>query len=233
MKKSVLVIAAHPDDEVLGCGGTIAAHHRAGDEVHVVIMAEGITSRLPKRNRSAFVKELKSLGQAARKANKILGATSVTLLEFPDNRMDSLARLDITKAVEDLVEKIKPSIVYTHHVGDVNIDHRCIHDAVITACRPLPGHSVDTILFWETCSSTEYQPPHSAPPFLPNWWNDISATLELKLDALRAYHQEMRPWPHARSLEAIEHLAKWRGASVGMQAAEAFMLGRKINKREK
>lgn len=233
MKKSVLVIAAHPDDEVLGCGGTIATHSRAGDEVHVVIMAEGMTSRLPKRNRGAFAKELKSLGQAARKANKILGATSVTLLDFPDNRMDSLDRLDITKAVEDLVKKFQPTIVYTHHVGDVNIDHRCIHDAVITACRPLPGHCVETILFWETSSSTEYQPPQSAPPFLPNWWNDISATLDLKLDALRAYHVEMRPWPHARSLEAIEHLAKWRGASIGVSAAEAFMLGRKINRAKK
>lgn len=232
MKKTILVIAAHPDDEVLGCGGTIAAHSQAGDKVHVVIMAEGMTSRLPKRNRSTFAKELKSLGQAARSANKILGAASVTLLDFPDNRMDSMDRLDITKAIEDLVNQHQPSMIYTHHVGDVNIDHRCIHDAVITACRPLPGQCVETILFWETSSSTEYQPPHSAAPFLPNWWNNISATLDLKIKALRAYHVEMRPWPHARSLEAVEHLAKWRGASIGVPAAEAFMLGRQINRGE-
>ena len=226
--RTVLVVAAHPDDEVLGCGGTICAHVAAGDTVHVAILAEGATSRLPKRDRAAVAPELKQLQHAAIQANALLGVHAVELLDFPDNRMDGQERLDITKVVEQLLQKISPTIVYTHHVGDMNIDHRCIHDAVATACRPLPAAQVRTLLFFETASSTEQQIPHSAPPFLPNWWVDISATLERKLSALRIYEKEMRPWPHPRSLEAVEHLARWRGASVGLPAAEAFMLGRHL-----
>lgn len=227
-QRNVLVVAAHPDDEILGCGGTIARHSVDGDAVHVVIMAEGATSRLPRRDRKAVATELKKLRASAEHANDMLGVASLNLLDFPDNRMDGLELLDITKVIEGLVERHQPSIVYTHHGGDVNIDHRCIHAAVVTACRPLPGRRVQTLLFFETASSTEYQPPGSAPPFLPNWWVNISATLELKLKALRQYRQEMRAFPHPRSIEALGHLAHWRGASVGTEAAEAFMLGRHI-----
>jgi N-acetylglucosamine malate deacetylase 1 len=227
-QETVLVVAAHPDDEILGCGGTIAQHIRDGDEVYVLIMAEGVTSRDQQRDRSAHISELSDLAQAAHTANRILGTTSLTLKNLPDNRMDSLDRLDVIKIVEEFIQSHTPTIIYTHHAGDVNIDHRRIHEAVITACRPIPGQQVSILLFFEIASSTEWQPPASATNFSPNWFVDISRTLDLKLEALRAYHTEIRPWPHARSVEALGHLARWRGAMVGVEAAEAFALGRNI-----
>jgi LmbE family N-acetylglucosaminyl deacetylase len=230
MENKLAIIVAHPDDEILGCGGTIAQHIRNGDEVHVLIMAEGVTSRDPQRDRSAHVAQLSSLAKAAHNANQILGTTSLTLKDLPDNRMDSLDSLDVIKIIEEFIQTHAPTIVYTHHTGDVNIDHRRIHEAVVTACRPFPGQPISTLLFFEIASSTEWQPPVSAPVFSPNWFVDISETLDFKLKALRAYQSEMRPWPHSRSVEALEHLAKWRGATIGVCAAEAFILGRNILK---
>lgn len=224
--KRVLVVAAHPDDEILGCGGTIARHARAGDEVHVVIMAEGATSRGRQRDADAQRGEIGSLADAARKANALLGVVSVTLHGLPDNRMDSMDRLDVIKLVEGDVERVRPDLVYTHHAGDLNIDHRIVHESVLTACRPQPSSTVKTLLFFEVPSSTEWNLAVSAPVFAPNWFVDVSDVLALKLDALACYQSEMRPWPHARSVKAVEHLAGWRGASVGMEAAEAFVLGR-------
>ncbi len=228
MENSVAVIVAHPDDEILGCGGAVARHAEQGDEVHVLIMAEGATSRALQRSREDFSGKLEELGRACHKANKILGVTSVTLLDFPDNRLDSCDRLDLTKAVEKFVEEKKSTIVYTHHCGDVNVDHRRVHEAVVTACRPLPGASVQTLLYFETLSSTEWQTPGSASYFMPNYFIDIEKFLAKKIEALREYHSEMRLWPHSRSYEAIEHLARFRGVMAGVSAAEAFSLGRKI-----
>jgi LmbE family N-acetylglucosaminyl deacetylase len=119
-------------------------------------------------------------------------------------------------------------MVLTHHAGDVNIDHRVVHDAVIAACRPQPGYSVKELLFFEVPSSTEWRPPGSAEPFNPNWFFDITSTLATKMEALRAYEAELRAFPHPRSLKAVEALALWRGATAGVEAAEAFVLGRKI-----
>jgi len=223
---NVLVVAAHPDDEVLGCGGAIAHHSQHGDEVHVIILAEGLTSRDIERDRPHRQQELSELAAAAHHANQILGAKSLTLYDFPDNRMDRCDLLDIVKVVEQAVTQYTPTIIYTHHAGDLNIDHRRIHEAVITAARPLPGSLVETLLFFEVPSSTEWHIPGSAPAFMPNWFLDISTTLECKLTALDAYASELRPFPHSRSPEAVEALARWRGASAGMTAAEAFLLGR-------
>jgi LmbE family N-acetylglucosaminyl deacetylase len=222
----VLVIAAHPDDEILGCGGTIARHVEEGDTVTVLILAEGVTSRDHKRERDKKEKELSELEKACRSANAILGVHNIYLHDYPDNRMDSIDLLEITKMVEGYINKYEPDIVYTHHRGDLNIDHRVIHDTVVTACRPLPSSRVKTLLFFEVASSTEWQTPASAPYFTPNWFVDISTTMNKKLAALGAYDSEMRNWPHARSVEALEYLARWRGATVGVNAAEAFMLGR-------
>lgn len=225
----VLVIAAHPDDEILGCGGAMAKHAMSGDEVYSAILAEGITSRDLKRNREIHTDDFNILHSAAEKANQIVGVKKLILHNFPDNRMDQLDRLDIVKKVEELINTIKPNIIYTHHSGDVNIDHRRIHEAVITAVRPIPGnHLVDQLLFFEIASSSEWMTPGSAPAFLPNWYVNIEQTLKIKLKALEAYEYEMREWPHARSVKALDYLAKWRGANIGVEAAEAFMLGRKI-----
>ncbi len=226
MKKSVLVVAAHPDDEVLGCGATIAKHAKAGDAVHVLILAEGLTSRDAVRDKAKHKAGLSALTFSAQKANRLLGVRSLFFEGFPDNRMDSVDRLDIVKAIEAVKKKVKPVIIYTHHADDVNIDHRCVHDAVTAACRPQPRETVKTLLFFETPSSTEWQMRGKRGVFHPNWFEDVSSTLSVKMKALKAYHSEMRPWPHARSYRAIESLARWRGSSMGTQAAEAFVLGR-------
>jgi len=226
MKNKVLVVAAHPDDEVLGCGATIAKYIHDGDEVHVVILAEGLTARDATRDRAVREDELSELTQMAHKAHAILGSNSLVLHNFPDNRMDSIDRLDVTKVVESFVKKYEPNIIYTHHAGDVNIDHRRVHEAVVTACRPMQDCPVRTILFFEIASSTEWQPSGSAPYFMPNWFVDVTSTLSLKIQALHAYAPEMREFPHPRSFKGLEVLAQWRGAMVGMHAAEAFMLGR-------
>jgi LmbE family N-acetylglucosaminyl deacetylase len=228
MGDSVLVVAAHPDDEVLGAGGTIARHADAGDMVQVLIVAEGATSRQEQRDREEAANELTSLAKAAHAAGRTLGAAAVELLSLPDNRLDSLDRLDLIKQIEQRIDLHKPQVVYTHHAGDVNIDHRRLHEAVVTACRPTPGQPVRRLLSFEVASSTEWQTSGSAPTFQPNWFVDISAQWPRKRAALEAYAAEMRPWPHSRSLDAVEHLARWRGAQVGVVAAEAFCLLRQL-----
>ena len=227
--KKILIIAAHPDDEVLGCGGTMAKWANEGAEVYSLIMAEGATSRDKTRDRESRNVDLAHLSLAAQKASDLLGIASVELLSYPDNRMDSVDLLDVVKSVEDRIKKINPDTVVTHHSADLNIDHQVIHEAVMAACRPQPGHPVKRILSFEVPSSTEWQSPTFGNSFIPNWFEDISDTLELKIRALEAYETEMREWPHARSIKAVEHLARWRGASIGREAAEAFILERAIN----
>ncbi|MBK8190667.1 MAG: PIG-L family deacetylase [Vampirovibrionales bacterium] len=224
----VLALVAHPDDEILGVGGALARHAKRRDEVFVAILAEGVTSRVLSSERASCGEALSALARAARAANDILGVQELVLGDFADNRMDERPRLDVIRFVEGLFQRFQPDIVYTHAAHDVNIDHRRVHEATVTACRPLPGCCVKRLLFFETPSSTEWRPPASATPFAPDWFVDISETLSQKLEALSAYACEMRPWPHARSLEAVTHLARWRGASVGVDAAEAFVLGRML-----
>ena len=224
----IVIIAAHPDDEVIGCGGSIAKWAKAGHEVHVVIMAEGATSRDQNRDRVARSKEINSLHKAARVASDILGATSLAMLDFPDNRMDSADKLDVIKAVETHINKIKPGMVVTHYASDLNVDHQIVHDAVITACRPEPDQSVQRLLAFEVASSTEWRNSIPNTSFSPNVFENIADTIEIKKLALNAYASEMREWPHPRSIRAIEHLARWRGATIGFEAAEACSLIREI-----
>jgi len=226
MTQSILVLAAHPDDEVLGCGGTIAKLADEGAAVHVAFLADGVFSRAGEEQ--AQQRELASRRAAAQKSCDILGVKSVSFGDLPDNRLDTIPLLEITQAVEALIAKHQPKMVFTHHAGDVNVDHRRLHEAVVTACRPQHGHPVKTLLCFEVPSSTAWQLPGSAPAFTPNWFVDISITLVRKMTALEAYADELRAWPHPRSLQGIEHLAHWRGATVGVDAAEAFMLGRQL-----
>lgn len=227
MTGTTLILAAHPDDEVLGCGGTIAKLVDQGSIVHVAFLADGVFSR--ERCKVRHQEELRIRRAAAQKACDILGVKSVSFGDFPDNRMDTVALLDIISVVEELITEHLPDTVFTHHAGDVNIDHRRLHEAVVTACRPQQGHPVKTLLCFEVPSSTEWQLPASAPAFMPNWFIDISTTLDRKLAALEAYVDELRAWPHPRSRQGVEHLAHWRGATVGVDAAEAFILGRQLS----
>jgi N-acetylglucosamine malate deacetylase 1 len=224
--RRVLVVAAHPDDEVLGCGGTLAQLAAAGASVHVAFLADGVGARGP--TDTAAVSEREARRGAATEAARILGVKSVEHCELPDNRLDTVALLDVVQVVEEWVARHSPDTVVTHHGGDLNVDHRRAHQAVITACRPQPGRSVERVLCFEVPSSTEWQAPGSGAPFTPNLFVDIAAEWSLKRKALTAYATEMRPWPHSRSYEAVEHLVRWRGASIGREAAEAFVVARWI-----
>lgn len=227
--KTALVVAAHPDDEILGCGATVAKMRSQGWVVHHLILAEGVTSRVNRRNQTESSEELDALRQAARQAAGVLGVSDVSFGGFPDNRMDGVDLLDVVKVIEACIGTLNPYRVFTHHYGDVNVDHRIVHEAVAAATRPVPGHSVRQVIYFEIPSSTEWRSSGSVQPFLPNMYVDIHGYLPLKRKALEAYGAEMREFPHPRSIEAVEHLAAWRGAAAGFHAAEAFHIGRWID----
>ena len=214
--KTILVVAAHADDEALGCGGTIAKHVASGDLVYVAFLADGVTSRLESNESDHYLRET-----AAENAQKIFGTKKYYMLGFPDNRMDSLGLLDIVQKLEKVVQEVQPQVVYTHHIGDLNIDHRITHQATMTACRPVPGSSVEEIYAFEVLSSTEWQSPGYL-PFLPNVFVDISNFVEIKEQVLEKYSEEMRPAPHSRSIENCIRQNAVRGSSVGVLYAEAF-----------
>lgn len=217
------MVAAHPDDEVLGCGGFIAARVKAGDEVVVTFLSDGVTSR----DENLGISEIEARRNAASSAAKVLGVKDISFGDFPDNKLDSVPVLEVIKTIEFVIKRVQPTIVITHFGGDLNIDHRIANQAVLTACRPSPNQVVKQIMFFEVPSSTEWQVPIEGEAFTPNWFEDISQTLELKVQALNMYEHELRAWPHSRSVKAVEHLAHWRGASCGVDAAEAFILGRR------
>ena len=225
-KSSVLVVAAHPDDEVLGCGGTIAKLSKEKNTVNVLFISNGEDSR--DINKTIIKKKIKKRKNAAELAAKILGVTSNTFMDLLDNKLDTYPLLKIVKIIEKYIKKFKPDIIYTHFNNDLNIDHQIVNQAVLTACRPQKNSSVKNIFFFEVPSSTEWRVDKNSKIFNPNWFEDISLTKNKKIEALKAYRMEMKKWPHPRSEKAIRALYTWRGATVGLDAAEAFMLGRKI-----
>lgn len=225
--KKVLIVAAHPDDEVLGVGGTAAKLARGRNEVYALILGEGITSRFNDRD-SADVSSLRRLRKAARDAAKIIGYKKVIFEKFPDNRFDSVDLLEIIKLVEAHIKRIRPGIVYTHHRGDLNIDHELTFRAVNTACRPAGDYDVKELYSFETNSSTEWnfgQPE----VFRPNVFINVESTMEKKLKALSCYEGELRKFPHPRSLEAIKLNSQRWGSVCGVNHAEAFELVRKVD----
>ena len=225
---SVLVVAAHPDDEILGCGGTMARHAADGDDVSILILGEGITSRDPQRDANKQKKALDALHAQVDRAAKVVGASKTFLHHFADNRFDSVDLLDIVKVVEEVKAQVNPSIIYTHHGGDLNVDHRLTFQAVLTACRPQPGESVRTIYSFEVASSTEWNARTVGNAFLPTVYVDITRTLKAKLDAMSVYAGELRDYPHPRSLRGLEVMAQRNGVEAGLEAAERFVLIRNI-----
>jgi LmbE family N-acetylglucosaminyl deacetylase len=224
---NVLVVAAHPDDEVLGCGATIARLAREGASVHIAILGEGITSRYADAT-EADPAELESLHKRAHDVAKLLDAKGLSLHKLPDNRFDTVPLLEVVKTVESLVVKHKPEVIYTHHGGDLNVDHQITFRAVLTATRPVPGQTVREILAFEVPSSTEWGFQGLEPVFRPNVFTDITGTLELKLRAMERYESEAREFPHPRSRQALEAIARRWGSVAGFAAAEAFELIRSL-----
>ena len=236
----ILVIVAHPDDEVLGMGGTIKKLTKEGHNIKIVILATGITSRrssnysnstdykLDKKLENITKKQLKELQKDAKNASKILGVTKLTMMNFPDNEMDKITNLEITKTIEKIINEFKPQIVYTHSEYDLNIDHRIIHNAVLTATRPSQKFTVKKVITFEVPSSTEW---NFSKKFIPNIFVDISKELSVKTRAMKAYQNEIRKFPHPRSIEGLEIIAKRWGTVSGFRAAEAFCLIREFTEK--
>jgi LmbE family N-acetylglucosaminyl deacetylase len=217
--KNILIVAAHPDDEILGCGGTIKKLVGMGYCAYTLILGEGVTSRDEVRDRERREKELELLKMQANDANRFIGVREVFLYDFPDNRFDSVPLLDIIKVVEKVKSEIEPQIVFTHHEKDLNIDHQITCRAVLTATRPTKGECVQEIYAFEVPSSTEWSFPLC---YSPNTFVDIGETLEAKIMAMKAYQSELKDYPHPRSLEGIELSAKIWGMKVGLPYVEAF-----------
>lgn len=209
---NILVVVAHSDDEVLGCGGTLMRHMLNGDKVHIIFLTNGVGAR--GSNDGADARRL-----ACEKVMQILGVASFQQLDFPDNQLDTIPLLEIVQKVEEAVTRVKPDIIYTHYAEDLNVDHRICSAAVSTACRPLPASNHCQIYGIEVNSSTEWSPSNV---FKPSHHVNIDGFVNHKLKLMNMYETEVRNFPHPRSCEAIEALAKWRGATAGFRAAEAF-----------
>lgn len=218
---NVLIVAAHPDDEVLGCGGTIARLSSEGHCVNVLILGEGITSRIEE---GPVEEKLKELNIQAKEVGAHLGVENVILASFPDNRFDTVALLDIIQCIESTIHCVKPDVVYTQAGGDLNSDHQLTFKATMTAVRPMEGSKVRALYAYEVASSTEWAFGQFEPRFLPSRFVDISDFLEKKLTAMRVYEGELRDFPHPRSIEALRANAEKWGAVSGMRAAEAFQI---------
>ncbi|MDB2639669.1 PIG-L family deacetylase [Akkermansiaceae bacterium] len=227
MKQKILVVAAHSDDETLGCGGTIAKHVAEGNSVHVVFLTDGVGSR---NEDSPEATDAVARDFASKAALAVLGVSelNITSFSFPDNALDAVPRLEIVRSIESVISDIKPDVVYTHHPGDLNIDHRYAYEATMTACRPQPESSVKEIYSYEVPSSTAWLGASYGRHFEPNLYVDITDYFNCKMKALTEYDEEMRIPPHARSKEALEHRARYRGSQVGLLAAEAFVVERRI-----
>ena len=215
MSRRVLVIAAHPDDELLGCGGTLALHARAGDEVTAVIACEGESLRYGPGG----------AGQAEhmRRAARTLGLVESRPLGFPDQRLDTQSLLDLIVPLERAVRELRPAVVYCQFGGDANQDHERLFRAALVATRPIEP-CIEAVYAFDTASSTEWGYPRS---FIPDTWVDISTTLEQKIAAMACYESEVRPYPHPRSLDALRHRARAWGNQCCMDAAEVFMTVRR------
>lgn len=226
--KSIMVVVAHPDDELLGLGATM--NRLINDfqvKTHVVILGEGVTSRSDQRDLQKWKNDLIIQKQNIKNAQAAVGYKSVSIYDFPDNRFDTVALLDITKVVEKEKEKFKPEVIFTHHGGDVNIDHQRTFEAVITACRPMKHEGVKTIIAFETPSGTEWRASSDPKHFIPNLFFEVSEkNIQAKITGMESYEFEKREFPHPRSPEALKIQAQRWGISIGCELAEAFYLVR-------
>lgn len=224
-KNIILVVVAHTDDETLGLGGTIAKHVENGDTVYGVSMTDGVGARVEQDG-----EEIKKRAHASIKAGNILGLTWLEGGSFPDNSMDTVPLLAVVKVIEKAKSLVKPNLVYCHSSADLNVDHRVVSQATLTAFRPQPNDIWEEIRTFEIASATDYGHKSITNLFYPNLYIDIKATWNKKLSALREYEMEMRDAPHTRSFEGLENLAKHRGYQVGLYYAEAFEIIRKIER---
>jgi len=228
--KRIMLVVAHPDDELLGPG---ASMHRLIKELdittHVVILGEGITSRSDTRDTEKWKAQLATHRNNIREAQHAIGYHSVSIYDFADNRFDTVALLDIIKVIEKEKQQFKPDVIFTHHGGDVNIDHQRTFEAVITSCRPMSDETVKTIITFETASGTEWRASTDPRHFVPNYFiSVVEQDIAAKIKAMESYEFEKRAYPHPRSPEALKIQAQRWGVSVGVPFAEAFCIVRNI-----
>lgn len=218
---NILVIAPHADDEVLGVGATMAKHIDKGDNVYICIVTRGV--------KPLFDDEyMDKLRNETLLAHKILGSVKTYFLEFPSVMLEQIPRYEINNRIFNVVQEVKPDIVYMPHFGDMQKDHQIVAEAVMVAVRPKYEHAVKHIYSYETLSETGWNIPNTQNEFIPNVYEDISDYLDKKLEVMSAYESQLSDYPNPRSIEAIEALAKYRGSTVNLRAAEAFMLIREI-----
>lgn len=224
---NILIIAAHPDDEVLGCGGTVTKLVQEGHDVYIAILGEGVTSRYEEREQAenGLVESIRACSQ---QVAQNLGVKDLILYSLPDNRFDTVPLLDVVKVIEKLLGSLRPQVLYTHSGGDLNIDHQITFRAVMTAARPIAEHPVKEIYSFEIASSTEWAFQQLQRVFRPNVFVDIAATIETKLQCMEIYESEARTFPHPRSSEALRVQSRRWGSVVGLEYAEAFELIRSV-----
>ena len=227
MKNNIVVFAAHPDDEALGCSGSLALHSLNKDNIFVVFMTDGVSSRHSNNNKRNVNKRKINCLSSLKTLN--IKEQNIYFLNFPDNQLDTVPLLKIVKEVEKIINKCNPCIVYTHFKNDLNIDHKITYEAVMTACRPLPNSTIEKILLFEVLSSTDWSLNNNS-PFQPNFFVDITKSFKKKINAIKKYENEIKKKPHSRSLNNVKNLAIYRGSSVGVNYAEAFMVERIIKK---
>jgi LmbE family N-acetylglucosaminyl deacetylase len=223
MGKQILVIAPHADDEVLGCGGTIARHAASGDQVHVLVVTQGA----PELFSSAVMRQIH---EEMRAAHELLGVHSTQILDFPAPKLDIVPGYEIANAVGKVIRDIEPKVVYLPHRGDLHADHAKVHAAALVAARPVNGCSVNQLLCYETLSETDWGIPSGENAFVPTVFVNISDFLEQKLKAMQCYRSQLKSFPDTRSLESLRALARLRGGTVSVDAAESFMLIRQVEK---
>jgi LmbE family N-acetylglucosaminyl deacetylase len=218
---SVLIVAPHPDDEVLGCGGVIGRHVASGDDVYVVIVSKGVADE--------FSPDLvEQARQEATMANKVLGTKRVFLLDFPAPRLDAVPTSSLAAALKNVVVNVQATTVYLPHHGDIHGDHKAVYWATLVATRPNGDFFPARLLCYETLSETEWGAPIPSDVFAPTVFVDVSQYLGVKLEAMKCYRSQLAPSPKARSLASIEALARVRGSTIGVTAAEAFSLIREV-----
>lgn len=229
--KKILVVVAHPDDELLGLGATMYQLNKEYScKTRVVILGEGITSRAEIRDPEKWEKELKIHRENIKNAQKAIGYGSVGIYDFPDNRFDTVSLLDIIKVVEKEKQNFDPEVIFTHHGGDVNIDHQRTFEAVVTSIRPMKDEKVKTLITFETPSGTEWRASTDPKHFVPNLYVEVSEeAVEAKIKGMESYEFEKRKYPHPRSPEALKIQAQRWGVSVGKDFAEAFAIVRSIS----
>jgi LmbE family N-acetylglucosaminyl deacetylase len=226
---SVLCVVAHPDDEVLGAGATLARHVDEGDDVHVCILSDGVTSRYDEVTDTAKA-EIQQRRERAETACSELGIDSVLFHQFPDNEFDSVPLLEIVQTIEEEIQTTEPNRIYTHHYGDLNIDHELTARAVTTAARPLPETTVTEVLLFPTLSSSEWSYPTGETAFKPTTFVNVDSYVQQKLDALSVYQTELREHPHPRTPDNVERAARLWGSTAGVDSAEPFELLRSVRR---